>query len=89
MKKKIPLILAVIYLILVIVSAIPIFTGGDSLSGVFAVILTQPWASFLGKILPLESGMVSGLLMVGIGALINALIIFLVTKWAVVLFSRR
>ena len=88
MKRKLPLILTIIYLVAVVVSAIPIFTGNDALAGIFAVLLTQPWASLLGKFLSLNGGIGSGLLLVGIGAVINASIIFLVSKWVVGLLAR-
>ncbi|MCC6355627.1 MAG: hypothetical protein IT577_17195 [Verrucomicrobiae bacterium] len=50
--KTIPALLAAIYLILVLLAVIPIFTGKDALSGIFAVALTAPWNSLLGRLLP-------------------------------------
>ena len=79
MLRKLPIILTVIYLVLVLLSIIPIFTGADPLSGIFAVVLTVPWSNLLGSLLP--ANMMTGLLVVVIGAVINAAIIYFVSRW--------
>ena len=45
-SKKIPLIVVAVYLILVLLATIPVFTGDDPLDAVFLVLLVLPW-SFL------------------------------------------
>lgn len=40
--SKVPTIVVSIYLALVLLASLPIFTGSDPLSGIFAVILTSP-----------------------------------------------
>ena len=82
MLRKLPTILTAIYLILVVLSIIPIFTGDDALSGIFAIALTVPWSSILSNLL--GSGSVAvGLLVVAVGAAINATIIYFVSRWLV------
>ena len=81
MLRKLPIILTVIYLVLVLLSIIPIFTGADPLSGIFAVVLTVPWSNLLGSLLPANT--VTGLLVVVIGAAINAAIIYYLSRWIV------
>lgn len=80
-SARIPNIITAIYVTLVLLSAIPIFTGGDALSGVFAIVLTAPWSAMLGSLLP--GNMMSGLLVVAVGAAINAAIIYYVSRWLV------
>jgi hypothetical protein len=82
MLRKLPAILTVIYLILVLLSAIPIFTGGDALSGIFAIVLTAPWPMLLGNLVSGDS-ITAGLLLVAVGAAINAVIIYYVSRWIV------
>jgi hypothetical protein len=82
MFRKLPTILTVVYLILVLLAIVPIFTGDDALSGIFAVVLTVPWSSILSNLF--ESGSVAvGLLVVAIGAAINAAIIYFGSRWLV------
>lgn len=81
--RKLPLILTGIYLVLVLLGIIPIFTGGDALSGIFAIVLTMPWSSLLSSLLPGSGSVVMGLLVVVIGAAINAAIIYTVSRWLV------
>jgi fructose-specific phosphotransferase system IIC component len=85
--KNIPYIITSIYLVLVVLGTIPIFTDRDALSGIFAVILTAPWSSFLGKLFPSANNMVAGLLFVAIGAVINAAILYFVSRWIIGLLS--
>lgn len=83
--KMIPAILTAIYLILVALAVIPIFTDKDALSGIFAVVLTAPWTPLLGGLLPenLSGNLVSGLALVAIGAAINAGILYALARWVV------
>ena len=85
MKSRIPLILVVAFLTLVNLATIPIFVGDDALSGIFAVLLTQPWASLFSGLLQesVEDDKVGGILLVGIGAVINAVLIYLCSNWIV------
>lgn len=88
MSRRLPSIITAIYLVLVLVSMIPIFTGGDALSGIFAVVLTQPWVSLFDNLFGLSGNMTSGLILVVIGAIINAAIIYYVLRWLVGRFAR-
>ena len=81
MSYRLPSIVSTIYLVLVLLSMIPIFTSGDALSGVFAVMLTQPWVSLFDNLFGLSGNMATGLILVIIGALINAAIIYYVLRW--------
>jgi hypothetical protein len=83
MLRKLPTILTVVYLILVLLAIIPIFTGDDALSGIFAIVLTVPWSSILSNLLPGSASMAMGLLVVAVGAAINAAIIYFVSRWIV------
>ena len=83
MLRKLPTILTAIYLILVVLSIIPIFTGDDPLSGIFAIVLTVPWSSILSSLLPGSGSVAVGLLVVTVGAAINAAIIYYVSRWIV------
>ncbi|MCB0089355.1 MAG: hypothetical protein KDE54_15715 [Caldilineaceae bacterium] len=83
MSYRLPSIVSTIYLVLVLLSMIPIFTSGDALSGVFAVMLTQPWVSLFDNLFGLSGNMATGLILVIIGALINAAIIYYVLRWLV------
>jgi hypothetical protein len=84
--KKFPAVLAVIYLIVVAVSIVPIFTESDALSGVLAIFVTSPWSLMLGTVVP--EGMFWGFVMVAIGAFINAAIIYAISKLLVRLISK-
>ena len=83
MSYRLPSIVSTIYLVLVLLSMIPIFTSGDALSGVFAVMLTQPWVSLFDNLFGLSGNMATGLILIIIGALINAAIIYYVLRWLV------
>jgi fructose-specific phosphotransferase system IIC component len=84
--RKLPAILTAVYLILVVVSIIPIFTGDDPLSGIFAVVLTVPWSPLLSR--PLPGNLFVGLLAVAVGAAINAAILYFVSRWLVRVLAR-
>jgi hypothetical protein len=88
MLRKLPIILTAIYLILVLLSIIPIFTGDDALSGIFAITLTLPWSPILSSLLPDSGSMALGLLVVVVGAAINAAIIYFVSRWLVGLVAK-
>ena len=81
--RKLPMILTAIYLILVVLGIIPIFTGNDALSGILAITLTVPWSPLLSSLLPGDGSVVVGLLVVVVGAAINAAIIYYVSRWLV------
>lgn len=83
MLRRLPTILTAIYLILVLLSIIPIFTGGDALSGIFAILLTLPWSALLSNLLPGSGSVAVGLLVVVVGAAVNAAIIYFVSRWLV------
>ena len=88
MLRKLPTILTAIYLILVVLSIIPIFTGDDALSGIFAIVLTVPWSPVLSSLLPGSGSVAVGLLIVAVGAAINAAIIYFVSRWLVELVAK-
>ena len=77
-----------IYLILVVLSIIPIFTGDGPLSGILAIVLTVPWSSILSNLLPGSGSVAVGLLVVAVGAAINAAIIYFVSRWLVGLLAK-
>ncbi|GIK43648.1 MAG: hypothetical protein BroJett011_74810 [Chloroflexota bacterium] len=81
--RKIPVILTLVYLILVLLSIIPIFTGDDALSGIFAIVLTLPWSAILSRLLPGSGSVAVGLLVVGVGAAINAGLLYTISRWLV------
>ena len=83
MSCRLPVMLTVIYLILVLLSIIPIFTGDDALSGIFAITLTLPWSAILSSLLPGSGSVVVGLLVVAIGAAINAVLLYTISRWLV------
>jgi hypothetical protein len=88
MLRKLPTILTAVYMILVVLSIIPIFTGNDALSGIFAIVLTIPWSSILSSLLPGSGSVAVGLLVVAVGAAINAAIIYFVSRWLVGLVAK-
>ena len=81
MTRNIPTILVGVYLALVVLGIIPIFTGDDALSGIFAVVLTLPWSSLLGNLT--GGSVIAGLVVIVVGAAINAAIIYFVSPWVV------
>lgn len=88
MSHRLPSIVTTIYLVLVLLSIIPILTGDDPLSAVFAVLLTQPWVSLLGGMVGQSGNIGVGLIVIIIGAAINAAIIYYVLRWLVGRFAR-
>jgi hypothetical protein len=72
----------------VLLSLLPVFIGGDSLGGVFAVILGLPWTALISNVVDglapaAAGGMSAGVLIALIGGAINAAIIYFVTRWIV------
>ena len=88
MAKKLPTLLTTIYLLLVLLGLIPIFTGDDPLSGIFAILLTQPWSAWLVNLLPSSPSLLVGVLGVAVGAAINALILYSILRWLVGRFAK-
>ena len=88
MSRRLPTLITTIYLVLVLLSIIPIFTGDDPLSAIFAVILTQPWVSLFDRLIGLSGNPTTGLLLVVVGAVINAVIIYYVLRWLVSRFAK-
>ena len=88
MVRKIPIIVTAIYLILVVLAIIPIFIGDDPLSGIFAIVLTEPWSSLFDSLLPDSAfdSITGGLVLVAIGAAINATLLYFISRWLVARF---
>lgn len=87
--KKLPLIITSLYAVLLVLAVIPIFTGDDALSGIFAVLLTAPWTMFFAKLVEFPEGTIAtGIAIVVIGGTINAALIFLVTRFFVRKFGK-
>lgn len=84
--QKLPLILTSLYVALLVLAVIPVFTGDDALSGIFAVLLTAPWTMLFARLIEPSGGTITtGIATVGIGGMINAALIFLVSR----LFVRK
>jgi hypothetical protein len=82
MRKQMPVILASVYAVLGALSIVPIFTGDDPLSGIFAVLLGSPWVQLLSSALGRSSpSPAAGLGLAGIGIAINAGIVYLASRW--------
>lgn len=82
--QKLPFILTSLYVALVVLAVTPIFTGDDALSGIFAVLLTAPWAMFFARLVePSDGTIATGIAIVVIGGMINAALIFLVSRFFV------
>jgi|GEM_PF-2161806 len=76
----------IVYLVLVTLSAVPIFTGEGALSGIFSVVLTLPWIVLISRIIDLikpapASSVLIGVVAVMIGAAINSALIYLIMNW--------
>ena len=87
-SKKIPLIVVAVYLILVLLATIPVFTGDDPLDAVFLVLLVLPWSFLITPIVDSINPMLFDNIFVGvsvslIGAAINAVLLYLLTSWLV------
>jgi hypothetical protein len=85
MRNRIPVILAGTYAVLGALSILPIFTGDDPLSGIFAVLLGSPWTQLLSSALGTAGassrGPAAGVGLAGIGIAVNAAIVYLVSRW--------
>ena len=84
-SSRIPVIAVAVYLVLVLLSIIPIFTGDDALDAIFLVMLTLPWSFFITPVVDTISPSPSGSIMVGltmalVGAGLNAVLLYLLTK---------
>lgn len=82
--RRAPVIAVLVYLALVVVAVLLILVSDDSLSGVFAVILTLPWSvavtSFVDAAGTDVDGAVSGTIGVVVGAAVKAAIIYAVAR---------
>ena len=88
MSQKIPPVLVAIYLIVVLLSAILIFTGDDPLDAIFLVVLTLPWSFLITPLVDaispsLFENVIIGVLIGLIGAAINAVLLYLISRWIV------
>ena len=82
---RIPVIVVAVYLVLVFLSIVPIFTGDDALDAIFLVVLTLPWSFFITPVVDAISPSSSGSIMIGltialVGASFNAVLLYLLTK---------
>jgi hypothetical protein len=84
-RNRVPAILAGAYAVLGALSVVPIFTGDDPLSGIFAVLLGSPWvqllSSALGRAGASSPSAAAGLGLAGIGIAVNAAIVYLASRW--------
>jgi hypothetical protein len=88
MSQKIPPALVAVYLILVLLSTIPIFTGDDPLDAIFLVVLTLPWSFSITPLVDaispsLFDNVIIGVLIGLVGAAINAVLLYLISRWIV------
>lgn len=80
--QKLPHILTSLYVALLVLAVVPVFTGDDALSGIFAVLLTAPWTMIIARLIePSEGTITTGVAIVGIGGMINAALIFLASRF--------
>jgi hypothetical protein len=86
-RNRIPGILAGAYAVLGALSIVPIVTGDGPLSGIFAVLLGSPWTQLLSSALGAAGapspGTATGIGLVGLGIVVNAAIVYLVSRWLV------
>lgn len=93
-KDKIAFALTVIYVVLVLLSLIPVFTGDDPLDAIFFIMLTFPWsflmnmlvdninpALFDNIVIPVITGLVA--------AAVNAVLLYLLASWMGNRFKRN
>lgn len=84
LRHRIPAFLAGGYAVLGLLSIVPVFTGDDALSAVFAVLLGSPWVQVVSAAFG-SAGMSSptpaaGLGLSGIGIAVNAGILYFVSR---------
>jgi len=83
-RSKLALFFAIGYILLAITSLAWVFISDDSLAGVLAVIIIEPWGSVLIWLMDLigfDSVIFNVLFMLG-GALLNMWMIYTVIAWA-------
>ena len=90
-SSKIPFVIVVVYLVLVLLATISIFTGDDPLDAIFLVVLTLPWSFLITPLVDAISPFLFDNLVVGvsiglIGAGINAVLLYLLLSWIVTRF---
>ena len=80
----------ILYLVLVALAVVPIFTGKESLSEIFAIALTAPWSILFDYVRPnaASGNAATGLILVAIGAVINALLLYYMSRWVMRRISR-
>jgi len=88
MSQKIPPVLVAVYLILVLLSTIPVFTGDDPLDAIFLVVLTLPWSFLITPLVDaisplLFDNVILGVLIGLVGAAINAVLLYFISSWIV------
>ena len=85
MRNRIPAILAGAYAVLGALSIVPILTGDDPMSGIFAVLLGSPWTQLLSSALAAAGASspstATGLALAGTGIAANAAMLYLVSAW--------
>lgn len=94
MLKKIPILLVSVYLVLVLLAAIPVFSGSDPLDAIFLVLLALPWSFvatiFVDSINPLIfDNIFVGLLVNLVAVSINAALLYFVSRWLIGRFRGR
>ncbi len=82
MRNRLPVILAGAFAVLGALSILPIFTGDDPLSGVFAVLLGSPWVQLLSSLVG-AAGTAAGVAFAAAGIAINAAILYFASRWLV------
>jgi hypothetical protein len=92
-RKTVPFVVGV-YVLLLLISIVPVFTSGDALSGIFALLLTLPWSvltfNAIAAIVPgFSEGAASGLIVFMVGGVVNAILIYLIARWLVRRRERR
>jgi hypothetical protein len=87
MRNRMPAILAGAYALLGALSILPIFTGDDPMSAIFAILGGTPWTQLLSSALgaagSTSGSLAAGLALAGIGIAVNTTIVYLVSRWLV------
>ena len=92
--NKIPLAVVAIYVLLVLLSIIPVFTGDDPLDAIFLVVLTLPWSFLITPLVDAINPSMFDNIIVGvtiglIGAVINAVLLYKLSGWILNVVKRR
>jgi hypothetical protein len=87
-SSKIPFVIVVVYLVLVLLATISIFTGDDPLDAILLVVLTLPWSFLITPLVDAISPSLFDNVVVGVsvglvGAGINAVLLYLLLGWIV------